>query len=308
MSREIDIKKIHRFVKQQNLNKSCNIRALMHVIIHIGLLIGFYFLTIASWEHDLFILSVFFYFIFCFIHCFLGTAGISHELFHNNVFKNKIMNKFLYNLFMILTFNNPGYFSVTHNLHHKHTLSDDDPKEFISGKLTFTQLFFWTTFDILGFLKRFKILVSNAFGFVPLSQDYQKRKCELGARLVLVSHITISFLAIFYNKEIILLFTLSCPFVFTLPNKILAISQHYDYHEKGLGGKNFLENTRSLKLPNIISFLYANMNYHVEHHYAPSVPFYNLPHLQDFLIKESKVDYRMKFFKYLPMLLPTYLR
>ena len=36
-------------------------------------------------------------------------------------------------------------------------------------------------------------------------------------------------------------------------------------------------------------FLYANMNYHIEHHLYPSIPYYNLPQIHS-LIKE-KPDY-----------------
>lgn len=203
---------------------------------------------------------------------------------------------------MILTFNNPGYFSVTHNLHHKHTLSEDDPKQFLKGKITISQFFFWTTFDIFTLLKRIRILILNAFGYVHFINKNKKRKCVNGARLVLFSHVIISFLAIFLNQYYFLLFTLACPFLFTLPNRLLAISQHYDFHDKDVKSNNYLENTRSLRLPLIISFLYANMNYHVEHHYVPSVPFYNLPLVQDFLIKKSDTDYRVSFLEFLPML------
>jgi fatty acid desaturase len=33
----------------------------------------------------------------------------------------------------------------------------------------------------------------------------------------------------------------------------------------------------------VMAFFYANMNYHVEHHMYPSVPFYNLPQLSALL-------------------------
>jgi fatty acid desaturase len=42
-------------------------------------------------------------------------------------------------------------------------------------------------------------------------------------------------------------------------------------------------NTRTVILNPVFSFLYANMNYHIEHHMFPMVPFYRLPELHDLI-------------------------
>jgi fatty acid desaturase len=47
------------------------------------------------------------------------------------------------------------------------------------------------------------------------------------------------------------------------------------------------ENTRTLYMNRIFGWLlYMNMNYHIEHHIYPTVPFYNLPKLHK-LIKSQ---------------------
>ena len=45
-------------------------------------------------------------------------------------------------------------------------------------------------------------------------------------------------------------------------------------------------NTRTVLLNPVFSFLYANMNYHIEHHMFPMVPYYNLPKLHE-LVKDQ---------------------
>ena len=45
-------------------------------------------------------------------------------------------------------------------------------------------------------------------------------------------------------------------------------------------------NTRTVIMNPVFSFLYANMNYHIEHHMFPMVPFYVLPELHA-LIKDQ---------------------
>jgi fatty acid desaturase len=42
-------------------------------------------------------------------------------------------------------------------------------------------------------------------------------------------------------------------------------------------------NTRTVILNPVFSFLYANMNYHIEHHMFPMVPFYRLPELHELI-------------------------
>ena len=43
--------------------------------------------------------------------------------------------------------------------------------------------------------------------------------------------------------------------------------------------KDHRHSTRSIRLNPILSFIYWNMEYHIEHHLFPSVPSYNLPKL-----------------------------
>ena len=53
----------------------------------------------------------------------------------------------------------------------------------------------------------------------------------------------------------------------------------------GLRGNvsDFRLNTRSVSLDPITEFLYWHMNWHIEHHMFPGVPFYNLKKLHNFL-------------------------
>ena len=42
-------------------------------------------------------------------------------------------------------------------------------------------------------------------------------------------------------------------------------------------------NTRTVLMNPVFDFLYMNMNYHVEHHMFPMVPYYALPKLHDLI-------------------------
>ena len=58
----------------------------------------------------------------------------------------------------------------------------------------------------------------------------------------------------------------------------------YGFTQHAGMGENVLDhrlNTRTVKMCRVNRFLYWNMNYHVEHHMFPMVPFYRLPELHE---------------------------
>jgi fatty acid desaturase len=60
-------------------------------------------------------------------------------------------------------------------------------------------------------------------------------------------------------------------------HEFLALTQHTGLRENELDHRF---STRTLKLNRFLQFLYWNMNYHVEHHMFPNVPFHALPQLR----------------------------
>jgi fatty acid desaturase len=50
-------------------------------------------------------------------------------------------------------------------------------------------------------------------------------------------------------------------------------------------------NTRTVIMNPVFSFLYANMNYHIEHHMFPMIPFYRLPELHKLIIADCPPAY-----------------
>src|SRR5947199_6685138 len=60
--------------------------------------------------------------------------------------------------------------------------------------------------------------------------------------------------------------------------------QVYGFTQHAGMGENVLDhrlNTRTVKMCRLNRFVYWNMNYHVEHHMFPMVPFHALPALHD---------------------------
>jgi fatty acid desaturase len=224
---------------------------------------------------------------------FLGWAGLGHELAHGTVFKSKSLNRALFIMCSALNWSNFKYYWISHSAHHKYTLFGNFDGE---GRSTVTinipHAIAALTFDLFHFYRSAKILLDNAVGtvrggwaeFLFPNGSVERRELIQGARQVLAGHLGLMLLFVLSGK-IYLIFLISLsPFFCTFPNKILSISQHYNAQTNNV---DFRFNSRSISLPPIFRFLYANMNYHVEHHIYPTVPFYNLPLLSAELMERS---------------------
>lgn len=230
------------------------------------------------------------------MYSFVGSAGLSHELFHNSVFSKEIINKNLYKFFMILNWENYNYFEKTHWLHHKITLDEKDPKSIFKHIIEWPYLIQLFTFDIRGFKVKIKYIVRNAFGIIDNKKSenlfpmgsLELQKVASAARTIIMFHsITALVFALTGNWWMILLVNLS-PFIFSFFNRFLGFSQHYGLSADN--SKDYYSNCRSVILPRFWSFFYSNMNYHVEHHIYPQIPYYNIPKVHEMI--KSRAEYK----------------
>jgi fatty acid desaturase len=75
----------------------------------------------------------------------------------------------------------------------------------------------------------------------------------------------------------------------------LAVTQHTGLEENVLDHRF---NTRTIYVNPILGFLYWNMNYHVEHHMFPMVPYHSLPALHRAIRHDLPAPYRSTFEAY----------
>lgn len=214
---------------------------------------------------------------------FLGWAGIGHELFHRTVFSARWLNVTLFRLFSILTWNNFGYFEVSHPLHHRRTLGDDDleanPQERLSVLGTLALL----TVDVRAIYRRLRVLTLNSLGIIPggrldsafASADATRAKLRDGARAVLAGQAVLITTCLLLNAPFMAIALSLAPFCVTFPNRALAALQHFNL-AAGETPERYEDSTRTVVLDPLTEFFYAGMNFHVEHHYFPSIPHYHL--------------------------------
>lgn len=225
---------------------------------------------------------------------FMGWAGFAHELFHGTVFSHARLNRRMFVLFSSLNLSNYGFFDVFHPIHHRSTLKTDHDFEGYASKIPLTNNFldklFQFTFNAPRFFKDLTVLVKNATGRIDLGQRYivpltakQKKTITNGARGTIMLSVAYFLLIWLLTDFIFSAVVVSSPYVFTWKNDRLAKLQHED-------GKwdsdNIFESANTLVPGPLTRWLYANMNYHVEHHLIPNVPFYNLPLIHDHLVPD----------------------
>lgn len=214
---------------------------------------------------------------------FLGWAGIGHELFHRSVFSAKWLNVALFRLFSILTWSNFGYFEVTHPVHHRNTLGDLDLEANPQGRLSLLQTLGLLTVDLGALYRRLRIIALNSVGIVPagsLAKAFPPGSVEVvrlrdGARAVLAGQALLIGTCLWFGSPFLALALSLAPFCVTFPNRTLAALQHFNL-SAGDHPEGYENSTRTVVLDPVTEFFYAGMNFHLEHHYFPSIPHYNL--------------------------------
>lgn len=273
----------------EKLLTKCNRLPTIHLLIRISYHIFFIYLSFWFYLNYSLYLAIIFALPNWVVFSFFGFTGLSHELFHLTVFTNKKINVFLCYTLMLLVWENYSFFKVTHWKHHQITLDKNDPEPLFKGKISVFYLFQLITFDFKSFFNRIIILIKNAFGIVPVYNiQFSKieiSKIKINSRVILL-YILFSFGFFIYYKLYPLIFLITlAPFFITFFNKILAFAQHYGL--KSLEKNDFYYNSRTVILNFYWRFFYSSMNYHVEHHINPMIPYYNL-HKFHRIIKEEK--------------------
>ena len=111
--------------------------------------------------------------------------------------------------------------------------------------------------------------------FLPASE---KPKMIWSCRIYLAVVIGTIALAIALHSFLPLMFVWTPRFYGGWLHQLLGLTQHAGL---AVNVKDHRLNTRTVKMCRLNRFLYWNMNYHVEHHMFPMVPYYRLPELHE---------------------------
>jgi fatty acid desaturase len=225
---------------------------------------------------------------FLFVYATLyGSASDArwHECGHGTAFKTRWMNDVIYQIASFMLMRNPVTWRWSHARHHTDTIivgRDAEiaimrPPDLLRLALNFV--------GIVDSYYSMGALIRNAAGrlstdersFIP---ETEQQKAVVAARF----HVAI------YGGTVALALALGS----WLPLMLVGLPRLYGAWHMVLVGllqhgglaENVVDhrlNTRTVYMNPISRFIYLNMNYHVEHHMFPMVPYHALPRLHDLI-------------------------
>lgn len=240
-----------------------------------------------------------------------GSASDSrwHECGHGTAFKTRWMNDVVYHLACFMIMREPTIWRWSHTRHHTDTIIVGRDPEIITPRPP----------DILGLLLNV-IALKNTYSFFGKlllhasgRLDAQESTFIPQMERVKVYLVARIYLAIFALVPLACLATRSIlPAMFVgLPSLYggwLALyfggTQHMGLAEDVLDHRL---NSRTVYMNPFFRFVYWNMNYHVEHHMFPMVPYHALPALHEAVKRDCPTPYASTLAAY-QEILPTLVR
>ena len=204
-----------------------------------------------------------------------------HELSHGTPFKTRRLNELFYQLCAFMTLREAAYYRWSHSRHHTDTIIVGRDAEIPFHRPPAISVLFLDLFFLRDGPRQLYQIARNATGtltengdeFVP---EGQRRRVVWSSRAYLAAIATVV-LACFATGSILPAMFVVLPRFYGGPlSQLFNIMQHAGLDEDVYDHRL---NTRTVLLNPVLSFLYANMNYHIEHHMFPMVPFYALPEL-----------------------------
>ena len=204
-----------------------------------------------------------------------------HENGHGTAFRAKWANDVVYNVASFMLLREPTLWRWSHFRHHSDTIIVGRDAEIGFPRPTRR----WKV--IVAYLNPIKgpqmvwVTAQHAMGridgttreLVP-KEDFRRLKWE--ARVFIAVLLGVIAWAIASGSIVPLLFVGLPSFYGAWLVVFFGITQHAGLREDVLDHRL---NTRTVYINPVFRFLYLNMNYHVEHHIFPTVPYYNLPAL-----------------------------
>ncbi len=206
-----------------------------------------------------------------------------HESGHGTVFRTPWANDVMYNVAAFMMLREPTLWRWQHVRHHSYTqVVGLDPEVTIKRPTSFAYIVVGYLNLVNGPKMLWKILVHasghcESYTQVVVPGD-QFRRVVWEARVFVLLLAGAVGAAIALGTIEPLLFVGLPSFYGAWFMWFCAVTQHAGLREDVVDHRM---STRTVYMNPVSRFLYLNMNYHVEHHMFPSVPYYNLPALHE---------------------------
>lgn len=211
-----------------------------------------------------------------------------HESGHGTAFKTDWLNNLLYEVASFMVMRESTVWRWSHTRHHSDTIIVGRDPEITVPRPPDIRALILSFFNLGGYRSYFVSLVRHAAGMPTADETTFIPHTELPkivwkARLVLMVYVIVVALC-FTFSTLLPLFLIGLPNLFgSWLMVVYGLTQHAGLAENVTDHRL---NCRTVYMNPIHRYLYWNMNYHLEHHMFPLVPYHALPQLHD-LIKDD---------------------
>jgi fatty acid desaturase len=211
-----------------------------------------------------------------------GMANLMHEGIHGTLFRHKRWDRWYGFIMGAPALFCVSAYGVNHLLHHRHNRTKEDPDEFTnvsSNKLVLSAFYYFClVFGVFLFLFRVPCVA------LVNGTAEQRRRVVVEQTLLLLAVAAVFVMCWRTGNLGALGHVWLIPLLFAA---ILGNVRGWAEHTQTRLGHPLTE-TRTVTSSRLYSFLNINLNYHLEHHLFPAVPWYNLPKVHAIL----QDDYR----------------
>jgi fatty acid desaturase len=200
-----------------------------------------------------------------------AIAILMHEALHGNLFQSTRLNRWAMFAFGVPAFFSGTAYKMAHLNHHRQTRTEQDQDEISNLYKTPAQYraIFYALFFVATFIYLFVVLPRAA-----IQMSTYRQRCaialEYAALVMIYSGVIIWGVSTGHTDWLLWYWILPMLVAMFLSN-IRGLSEHLCTSTDHVLGK-----TRTIRSNRLVSFLMLNLNYHLEHHLFPGVPWYNL--------------------------------
>ena len=228
--------------------------------------------------------------------CWAFVSNALHEFSHGTVFSTYWLNKAFLGLFSYMSWINPVLFWASHTEHHKFTLHAARDLEIdVDASPTLRGFLLDALVSPRGLYRTVGMNIRHAFGWLegewerhlfPPSEPELKRRLVRGARILLVAHVVVIAIALYFRLWMLIVIVSFARFYGGGIQWLCNEAQHC-----ALPGNvaDFRLCSRTIHLNAFLRFVYWHMNYHIEHHQYAAVPCYRLARLHEALREDMPV-------------------
>ena len=216
-----------------------------------------------------------------------------HESGHGTAFKTPWLNDALYQLASFMSFKEPTFWRWSHARHHTDTIIVGRDREIMAMRPPDVLRLVLNVAGVRDVMDTVVSVCRHALGrvtdeeatFIPATE---RRRVVREARAWVAIYIGVVATAVALGSWLPLMLV-GLPMIYgSWLAHLFGITQHSGLAENVLDHRL---NSRTVYMNPVFRFIYWNMNYHVEHHMFPMVPYHALPALHAELIHDMPVPY-----------------